>query len=836
VERKAPAPAVAPAPVGTAREPTAPPVPDNGDALDSVEVAPRQRNALARLRAHVTAKKGEITAALSAARQAVAVRAAAGRESATQEVGALTARLSDGFDAAEAEVRAHIAEQTGAVRAAIVAGRAEAATATTGQSTRLGVDGHAHATTVRAAGTDKATATRELGRTEAQRARDTATGHATDAAQRGQGRVGAITDADPDRAAARAQAVRQVGTAQADELRRVAPPAADFALTEANRIAAGIGEQTTKVAAEVDAALPGGQHAIRDIGAAVQDGLDTGATGAIEALNAIETRAVQELRDLRAATLATARELGGRLVVQVDAVERAALDQAGHGADLALRGLDDAALATLGRPSGFTAVDSVATQTIGALDALDATVGGEFDTVIVRGRTAGTELEGTARGGIEQAQAGVRQGTATVTARVQEGVDRQVRQGREAATGSADQLLTALADTSGKTVAEVGTTHDRSRATITDGVTDSLAHNDSALASLDGNLARAEAEAEREYDRPAWQKVLLAIGKAVLYLAAAILATLVIAAVIFVGALILAKFGIVAAISFTAAVVIAAVVLAVGALLYECVTRAQAYRAEHGPTSGFWQTLGVTAGIVLASVGSLVGLTQIIEGARGKRFFSNREMSSQEQYDLVVGGIFQIFVLFFGGRIVRSLRASPKPVDPPPPPVRPPPVEEPPVRPPPVEEPPTPVEKPPVVEEPPVPNRSLGLRQEAVNAIAKLENLKRNPVGEINREPNHNHYSAARREARGEVVARRSDGRPFSHIRDLQEACDGLFKVREALTREAHNPPDTMTERGMTVLLERLSEVNRLINRLAGFLNEVGHGSFPPYHEWPPGS
>jgi hypothetical protein len=45
-----------------------------------------------------------------------------------------------------------------------------------------------------------------------------------------------------------------------------------------------------------------------------------------------------------------------------------------------------------------------------------------------------------------------------------------------------------------------------------------------------------------------------------------------------------------------------------------------------------------------------------------------------------------------------------------------------------------------------------------------------------------------------------------------------------------------MTERGMNVLLERLAQVNRMINRLAGFLNEIGHGQFPPYHEWPPGS
>ncbi|MFD8261906.1 polymorphic toxin type 28 domain-containing protein [Streptomyces griseoluteus] len=37
----------------------------------------------------------------------------------------------------------------------------------------------------------------------------------------------------------------------------------------------------------------------------------------------------------------------------------------------------------------------------------------------------------------------------------------------------------------------------------------------------------------------------------------------------------------------------------------------------------------------------------------------------------------------------------------------------------------------------------------------------KDPVGEINPEPNHNHYTAARREANGEVVAQKEDGTPF---------------------------------------------------------------------------
>lgn len=132
--------------------------------------------------------------------------------------------------------------------------------------------------------------------------------------------------------------------------------------------------------------------------------------------------------------------------------------------------------------------------------------------------------------------------------------------------------------------------------------------------------------------------------------------------------------------------------------------------------------------------------------------------------------------------------------------------------------------------------RDLGLRDHVVDALQSLENIKRNTVGEVNSQPNHNHYSAARREAAGQVVARRPDGRPFSHVRDLQQAYDGLDNVREALEREIARPPVTMTERGLETLIDKYSEVQRLLSRLGGFLGEIGHSRFPPYHDFPPGT
>ena len=139
-----------------------------------------------------------------------------------------------------------------------------------------------------------------------------------------------------------------------------------------------------------------------------------------------------------------------------------------------------------------------------------------------------------------------------------------------------------------------------------------------------------------------------------------------------------------------------------------------------------------------------------------------------------------------------------------------------------------------------------GLSDRAQRAIEKLENIKYDPLGDINSRTNHNHYDAARREARGEVVARKQNGEPFSHISDLQQAYNGLQNVREALEAELErmdNLPDDasefedVVERGFNNARKRYREVQRLTNRLRNFLNEIGHAPpYPPFHTWPPGT
>ncbi|WP_330332026.1 putative T7SS-secreted protein [Streptomyces sp. NBC_00536] len=117
----------------------------------------------------------------------------------------------------------------------------------------------------------------------------------------------------------------------------------------------------------------------------------------------------------------------------------------------------------------------------------------------------------------------------------------------------------------------------------------------------------------------------------------------------------------------------------------------------------------------------------------------------------------------------------------------------------------------------------LGLSSDAQRAIEKLENIKMDPVGEINSQPNHNHYDAARREAGGEVVARKPDGTPFDHIQDLQQARSGLDNVRRVLERETQNLPDTITDRGLEVLITKRKETIETLDRLNGFLHSIGH-------------
>jgi RHS repeat-associated protein len=135
-----------------------------------------------------------------------------------------------------------------------------------------------------------------------------------------------------------------------------------------------------------------------------------------------------------------------------------------------------------------------------------------------------------------------------------------------------------------------------------------------------------------------------------------------------------------------------------------------------------------------------------------------------------------------------------------------------------------------------------GLSQEAKNAMQKLDNVANDPLGSINRQADHNHFAAARREANGEVVARRpSDNRPFSHISDLQQARNSLQNnIIPALDREIarieRRMPDDLTDASLSNLLDSHSRATSLFHNVNNFLHGIGFPPGAPQHTWPPGA
>jgi uncharacterized membrane protein len=229
---------------------------------------------------------------------------------------------------------------------------------------------------------------------------------------------------------------------------------------------------------------------------------------------------------------------------------------------------------------------------------------------------------------------------------------------RQNASQLANQAIESFRQPVERTISQFDADVSRGESEIVDGVNQVLAKDRSAANQVSSAADRAAQEAAAAYDRPTWLKVIISIGKAVLFLAAAIILTFVLAAVIFAVGLLLVKAGIIAGITFAAALVIAVVVVAIGFVVWEIIARTSAYLEEHGPIDNFWEALGVATGIVLLSVLSLTGIPQVIEGIRGKRFFSERPLSGQERSDLIVGGALQFLLLVFARFVGRGSRAG----------------------------------------------------------------------------------------------------------------------------------------------------------------------------------
>ena len=135
-----------------------------------------------------------------------------------------------------------------------------------------------------------------------------------------------------------------------------------------------------------------------------------------------------------------------------------------------------------------------------------------------------------------------------------------------------------------------------------------------------------------------------------------------------------------------------------------------------------------------------------------------------------------------------------------------------------------------------------GLSERAKNALQKLNNVANDPLGSINRQTDHNHFAAARREANGEVVARRPiDNRPFSHISDLQQARNSLGNniipaLNDEIARIERRMPDDLTYDSLTNLLDSHARATSLYHNVNNFLHGIGFPPGAPQHTWPPGA
>ncbi|CAK7281408.1 polymorphic toxin type 28 domain-containing protein [Streptomyces sp. RM1] len=63
----------------------------------------------------------------------------------------------------------------------------------------------------------------------------------------------------------------------------------------------------------------------------------------------------------------------------------------------------------------------------------------------------------------------------------------------------------------------------------------------------------------------------------------------------------------------------------------------------------------------------------------------------------------------------------------------------------------------------------------------------------------------------------------FDHIAELKQARDGLDRIRRVLDREISSPPETLTDRGLEVLITKRKNAIAELDRLNGFLHSIGH-------------
>jgi hypothetical protein len=490
-------------------------------------------------------------------------------------------------------------------------------------------------------------------------------GQAAEARQKGQQKSATIRDEDPKRAKAQQDAVQALAEQQAADIESTLPKITASITDDTAHLADGFVSHATEIAAQFQEAVTRTNSSVTDLIATACRQMDAAASQAITILDQIRTTIIGQVNALERQFMSVLARLPQTAMDGIAANEKASLDNIDATTRDSVAGLNESAVQCITADKGIAhlppELNRISANASKGFEAVHNTNGKQLDAIDqhFREKTAGLESQlGT---GLDKAKGQAGEVGGKITGQMTGGFGFVLQNTRQTVAVMAGQLLAGFSKKGDDTISELKTSFEKGKATVLKAANDSLHENDQALSQLDGKLTKAAEKAADEYDTPAWKRALISIGKVAIGLILSIVATYVIAAVIFVGGLLLVGLGIISGITFATALLIAMVVVAVGFVAYEFITRLEEYKAEHGPIGSFWKALGVSFALLGISIASLTGIPSIIEGLRGHKFFSDRELSTQERYDMVIGGFVQALLLFTGFRAAKAAREGKTP-------------------------------------------------------------------------------------------------------------------------------------------------------------------------------
>ncbi len=626
-----------------------------------LNASPESEGPLSDLRRELASNQAVLIDRANVKHQQIIEEAEAVRQSVNENVSSFETQIELMINTNISTVELHIDNQITAIENNLSYQIALLRTAMRRESNRLNTEGRSMSSEVLAAATTKESEARELGENEANRANEGANRQAQQARDMGFQNAESFTDSDRERLESRQNAARRVAEEQAREITATGPELGRGARELANAITEGFSGQAQEVSRSILNGIPRLQGGITEMGSSAENQLNGMARTAREGLLQVKQTVVQELLIIKTAAIDQARAIPKQIIPKINDLETLHRNQVDDLMDQSLGALEVSVISsaialvdnTEGRENIINSSDTRARSnqdTLTQLDNITDRFGEEKNAIIEEVQDNLIELELDVSDAATRLETTTVQQATTEANRTIQGITNAVTETDRGATETVTGALAGYRTEVDNTVNEFQTNFDKGRREVEALVTEGLTENERALANLNGAMDEAARVAAAEYDKPGWQMFLEALVKAVVFLALALIVILILAVLIFAAALILAKLGIIAAISFATAFFIAAVVVAIGFVLLEFYERVVAYLAEHGSIDSFWEALGVSFSLLGLSILNLTGIVSIIEGIRGRRFFSDIELTDQEQYDLVVGGVLQLILIFVGVR------------------------------------------------------------------------------------------------------------------------------------------------------------------------------------------